>query len=335
MVKSEVTAGYERAEEFLRLAERDGSSDLLVIGHRAVGANALVLGWLETAETHLKQALALYNPAEHRSLLSLYAFDPRAITLAWLTLLDFLQGRSERARLRSVEAHAAAREVSHPPTLAYVLNHSIQLHQLMRDTAAVEALSRSLIELTNEQGFPFWAAAAKMQLGWLTATLEQPEAGAAAIREGLAAYRVTGSEHMVPYYLTLCAEAHAACGQVKVALKLVQEAIESVENTGERWYEAELHRLKGDWLRLSANPDDIGVETCLVRAKTIACTQGAKSWELRATISLARLWRDQGKLTEAQDLLLPVYSSFMEGLDSPDLVHAKVLLDELVGSREG
>src|SRR5215207_1144044 len=220
MVKGEVAAGYEVTEQFLHLAEQQGSSDLLVIGHRAVGANALVLGRLDTAEMHLQRALALYDPAEHKSLLALYAFDPRAIILAWLTLLDFLQGHAERAVLRSTEAIAAAREVAHPATLDYVLNHAIQLHQLIRDSAAVEELSTSLLELTDEHGFPFWAAAAKMQRGWLIASLGQPEAGIAAIREGLAAYRSTGSEHMVPYYLALRAEAHAACDQLDVAVTL-------------------------------------------------------------------------------------------------------------------
>jgi predicted ATPase len=332
IVKGEVPAGYEVAEEFLCLAERHSSSGLLVIGHRAIGASALLLGRLETAERHLQQALALYNPTEHGLLLSLYAFDPRAITLAWLILLDFLQGKVERAVQRSAEAITAAREVAHPATLAYVLNHAIQLHQLIRDTTATEEFSASLIELTNEHGFPFWAAAATMQRGWLTAILEEPEAGVTAIREGLAAYRVTGSEHMVPYYLTLHAEAHAACGQVDVALILVEEALASMGQSGERWYEAELYRMKGDWLSDSGGSYD-GIETCLVRARAVACAQGAKIWELRATISLARLWRDHGKLLEAYDLLMPIYSGFIEGLGTPDLIDAKALLDELDQSR--
>jgi predicted ATPase len=331
MVKGEVAAGYEVTEQFLHLAEQQGSSDLLVIGHRAVGANALVLGRLDSAEMHLQRALALYDPAEHKSLLALYAFDPRAIILAWLTLLDFLQGHAERAVLRSAEAVAAAREMAHPATLAYVLNHAIQLHQLIRDSAAVEELSGSLLELTDEHGFPFWAAAAKMQRGWLTTTLGQPETGAAAIREGLAAYRSTGSEHMVPYYLALRAEAHAACDQLDVALTLVEEALASVEQSGERWYEPELYRLKGDWLRTSANPDDVGAEACLVRASTIAHAQGAKSWELRAAISLARLWRDQGKRIEAHDLLEPVFGWPTNEFNTPDIADAKALLEELRG----
>jgi predicted ATPase len=199
MVKGEVPAGYEVTQEFLRLAERKGSSDVLVIGHRAVGANALVLGRLDVAETHLQRALALYDPAEHRSLHRLYAFDPGPIILAWLVLLDFLLGRVECALLRSNEAVATARDAAHPATRAYALNHAVQLRQLIRDRPAVDNLSSAQLVLTDEHGFPFWGATARMQRGWLAA-LERPPAGAIAIRDGLEAYRVTGSEHMVPYY---------------------------------------------------------------------------------------------------------------------------------------
>lgn len=332
-VKGELSRADDATREFLRLAQRDGSPDVLVIGHRSVAVTAFLSGRLTMARTHLEQALALYDPAKHRTLASLYAFDPRAVALAWLSLLLLVVGHGNEALLRLREALAAAQEVAHPATRAYALNHAVQLHQLLGNRAAVEAFSTDLLSLTGEHGFPFWSAAARMQRGWLMTSRGDPKGGAAQIGDGLAAYRTTGSDHMMPYYLGLHAEACVALGQVSEGLRLIEEGLTAVGRTGERWYEAEIYRLKGGLLLALAQPDATAAQTCFRKAIAIARGQGAKLWELRAASSLARLWREQGKRTEARDLLAPVYGCFTEGFDTCDLNEGKALLDELGEAR--
>jgi predicted ATPase len=328
-VKGELMRADDATREFLRLAQRDGSSDVLVIGHRSVAVTSFLLGRLTTARTHLEQALASYDPAKHRSLASLYAFDPRAVALAWLSLLLLVLGHGNVALLRSREALAAAQEVPHPATRAYALNHAVQFHQLLGDGAAVEELSTALLSLTGEHGFPFWSAAARMQRGWLMTSHGDPKGGAAQIGDGLAAYRTTGSDHMMPYYLALHAEACVGLGQVSEGLRLIEEGLAAVERTAERWYEAEIYRLKGGLLLALTQPDAAAAQTCFRHAIAIARRQGAKLWELRAASSLARHLREQGDRAEARDLLAPIHSWFTEGFGTRDLSEAKALLDEL------
>jgi class 3 adenylate cyclase/predicted ATPase len=332
-VKGELIRADDAAREFLRLAQQDGSSDVLLIGHRSVAVTSFLLGRLTIARTALEQALALYDPAKHRSLANLYAFDQRAIALAWLSLLLLISGYGNEGLLRSREALAAAEEVGHPATRAYVLNHAVQFHQLLGDGAAVEELSTALLSLTGEQGFPFWSAAARMQRGWLMTSQADPKAGAAQIGDGLAAYRTTGSDHMMPYYLALHAEACVALGQVSEGLRLIEEGVAAVERTAERWYEAEIYRLKGDLLLALAPPDAAAAQTCFRSALAISRERGAKRWELRAATSLARLWREQGKRTEARELLAPIHGWFTDGFDTRDLSEAKALLDGLEEAR--
>jgi predicted ATPase/class 3 adenylate cyclase len=332
-VKGELIRADDATREFLRLAQRDGSSDVLVIGHRSVAVTSFLLGRLTIALTHLEQALAFYEPAKHRSLASLYGFDPRAVALAWLSLLLLVLGHGNAALSRSREALAAAQEVAHPATRAYALNHAVQLHQLLGDGAAVEELSADLLSLTGEQGFPFWSAAARMQRGWLMTIRGDSKGGAAQIGDGLAAYRNTGSDHMMPYYFALHADACVALGQISEGLSLIEQGLAAVARTDERWYEAEMYRLKGDLLLAIAQPDAADAQTCFRHAIAIAREQGAKLWELRATSSLARLWREQGKRTEARDLLAPIHGWFTDGFDTRDLNEAKALLNELEEAR--
>jgi predicted ATPase len=149
------------------------------------------------------------------------------------------------------------------------------------------------------------------------------------MREGVAAYRATGSELEVPYRLCVLAEVHAKAGQAAAALRVLDEASALMERTGERWYEAELHRLTGMALLGLPEPDRVGAEASFSRAMAIARAQGTRLWELRGATSLARIWAEQGERRRAQDVLAPIYGWFTEGSDTPDLVEAKALLDEL------
>ena len=183
--------------------------------------------------------------------------------------------------------------------------------------------------LAAEQSFPFWLALGTIYQGWALADGGQAEAGIARVRAGLAGYWATGAQHRSPYLLALLAEVHGKAGETSEALDVVAEALARVEKTGECWFEAELHRLRGEMLLRTHPADHARAEASLRKAIDVARVQGAKWWELRASTSLARHWRDQDRNREARDLLAQVYGWFTEGFDTLDLKYAKALLDEL------
>ena len=200
---------------------------------------------------------------------------------------------------------------------------------LLRDSATARTHAAESVSIATEQAFPYWSAHAKIVGGWATAHQDKPRAGVAAILEGLGAYRSTGSAVFMPLLLWALADAHRMAGDADAGLTAIRDGLAAAEGSGELWWHAELHRLRGVLL-LESRPDVMeGAETAFHAAISIAREQGAKSWELRAATSLARLWQSQGKRQEAHDLLAPVYAWFTEGFDTADLKDAKALLDEL------
>jgi predicted ATPase len=184
--------------------------------------------------------------------------------------------------------------------------------------------------LATEQGFPQWLAAGTFFRGWALAAQGQAEAGIAQLCQGLAAWRATGAEIGRPRWLTMLAEAYGSVGQTEAGLTVLAEALALVGTTGQRVYEADLHRLQGELVLLHAGADGgAEAEPCFQQALAVAGRQQAKSLELRAAINLARLWQQQGKQVEARDLLAPIYGWFTEGFDTADLQEAKTLLEEL------
>jgi predicted ATPase len=186
-----------------------------------------------------------------------------------------------------------------------------------------------MIELSTEQDFPHFLAAATVIRGWALTQSGEVEIGFAQLRQGSPAWRATGAELFEPYFLGLQAEAQGRVGAAGEGLDLVAKALDRVEETTERWFEAELHRIMGELMLRLPKADPGAVETQFEHAAATARQQGAKLWELRAAISMARLWRDQGKLQQARELLAPVYGWFTEGFDTMDLKEAKALLAEL------
>ena len=184
-----------------------------------------------------------------------------------------------------------------------------------------------MIALAAEQGFAFWRAYGTICRGWINVKNGDVREGMSLLRNGLAAYRATGAETYMPHHITLLARACEVAGQIEEALTLLDDALQIVERTGERWFAAELNRHKGQLLLRQGRSE--AAEELYRQALSIAEEQGAKLWELRAAMSLARLRRDQGRLTEARDLLAPVYGWFTEGFDTPDLKDANALLDKL------
>jgi predicted ATPase len=227
------------------------------------------------------------------------------------------------------EALTLAQELTHPFSLVYALNMAVLVHHFRREVQAVQERAEALIGLSTEQGFPMWLAYGTIMRGWaLTAQGEGAE-GIAQMRQGLVAHRATGAEIQRPYFLSLLAEAHGEVGQPEEGLTALVEALAIVDNTGERYWEAELHRRKGEFLLMKQGQKVGEAEECFRQALETARRQQAKSLELRVAMSLSRLWQQQGKQEEAHQLLAEIYGWFTEGFDTADLQEAKVLLEEL------
>jgi predicted ATPase len=222
-----------------------------------------------------------------------------------------------------------AHTLAHPYTLAFAVGNMMQVHQYRREVLAVQQWAETATALTEEHGFRQWQAAVACLQGWSCAMQGHDTEGIAQIEQGLAAYRVTGAQVWTPHVLALLAEAHEYAGQAEAGLRTLTDALALVEKNGERHCEAELYRLKGELLLQQNSNNQAEAENCFHHAIDIARNQDAKSWELRAATSLARLWHQQGKRQEAYDLLASVYGWFTEGFDTLDLKDAKTLLDEL------
>jgi predicted ATPase len=328
-VRGEFAKSDALAEELLRLGEQRNDTDLLLIGHRIVGASAFYLGRFIPARAHLEQAMDLYDPRRHRSLALLYGYDARVVTQCYLVKTLFVLGHADQALALCRDALAEARQLA-PGSLAFALNYASYLHHFRRERDAVRRRADELVLLSDVQAFPYWLAAGKLLRGWAISDEGHSDTGLAIMRDGLAGWRTTEAGLYMPYNLALLADAHAKAGRPGEALSFVAEALAWSQRTGERWFEAEQHRLKGELLRShSGNEDEAG--SCLQKALNMARAQSARSWELRAAMSLARLWRDQGNRDEAHALLAPVHGWFTEGFDTPDLKDATALLNELRG----
>jgi predicted ATPase len=305
----------------------------------------MFLGEFVAAHEHLEHGIALYDPVRHRSHAYLYGQEPGVfcrVMGAWdLCLL----GYSDQALIRSQEALVVAQEVAHPLSLTAAQTVFAFTHQFRREGHAAQEHAETAVGLCSQHGFPFFLGLATIMLGWARAEQGHTEEGIAQMRQGIADYQATGAELPKPRIIALLAEALGKVGQPEEGLNVLAEALAVVNKNGERDYEAELYRLKGELIlqqfkvqgstfqatdpRL-LTPDSQGeAEACFLKAIEIAQKQQAKSWELRASTSLARLWQQQGKATEAHKLLSDVYNWFTEGFDTKDLQEAKALLEEL------
>ena len=220
-----------------------------------------------------------------------------------------------------------ARRLAHPPSLAGALAIGVRLLWLVGDDAALDEWVNELVAVATEQGFPHWRAQGEIYRGWAKVKSGDFTEGVSLLRNGSTSYRSSGAELFVPHYMALLAVACEIAGQVEESLTLLDDALHVIERTGERWFAAELNRHKGQLLLRSGYPD--AARELYLQALSIAEVQGAKFWELRAAISLARFRRDQKRSTEARAVLAPVCAWFTEGFDTPELKEAKALLDEL------
>jgi predicted ATPase len=320
---------YTLSAQFLTLAQQMHDPVMLPAAHRAVGTTVFFLGGTAEAHTHFAQGIALYDPQQHHVAVLLYGEDAGVVCRSFAAWALWCQGYPDQGLARSQQAVTLARQLAHPFSLGFAWGHAAMLHAFRREMRAAQERADAAIRLTTAQGFPFWRAWGALLRGWALAQQGQAPEGLEQMTHGLMTYGATGAELVCPYFLALLAEAHGTLGEPEAGLAVLTEALTLVETTGERWSEAELYRLRGELL-LQQNADNhLEAEACFQHALDIARNQRAKSFELRAATSLARLWQQQGKRQEAHDLLAPVYSWFTEGFDTLDLKDAKGLLDAL------
>jgi class 3 adenylate cyclase/predicted ATPase len=319
----------DHAARFLTLAEKQGAAGPLMVGHRLMGTSLVSTGDIAKARAHCDKAIALYDPVEHRPLATRFGQDVGVAILFWRSWALWLLGYPEAALADADDALKNAREIGHAGTLMYILHGATWTHIQCGDYAIAAAQSQELIALADEKGAPYWKALGMMNQGWVLARTGNASDAIKMLTSGITAYRSTGSTIFITFYLLNLAHARAELGQLEEAWRGIGEAMTAVETTKETWCEAEVHRTAGEIGQLSPEPDAAKAEAYFERALAVAREQQAKSWELRAAMSMARLWRDQGKPKEARELLAPVYGWFTEGFDTVDLKEAKALLDEL------
>jgi predicted ATPase len=301
----------------------------LLVAHDVMGDTLFWLGEFAAARSHLEQGAALYDVRQRQSHIFLYGYDSGVACLGFGAWALWFLGYPDQALRRAQGALSLARELAHPFSLAFGLQFVAQLHHYRLEYTLARDLATEVIAVSNEQGFPLWSGMGTIVRGWALAKEGQGIEGLAQVRQGIAEWQVTGFELEWPHFLALLAEVHEAVDQPREGLKLLVEARAAADKTGERFWDAEMHRLHGE-LSLQVATTEMGrPEESFLKAIEIAHRQQAKSLELRAVMSLSRLWKRQGKKDEARQMLAAIYAWFTEGHDTPDLREAKALLEEL------
>jgi class 3 adenylate cyclase/predicted ATPase len=323
LYRGELDLALRLDEDLLRLTSQRADAAGLILGHLSSGRDLFFVGRFALSRSHLEEALALYDSNSSRWLI-----EQAGASSAYLGIVLFCAGYPDQAMALSTAALADTRRQAHPPSLAGCLATCIRLSLTAGDNAALGEWLDELVMITTEQGFPHWRAMITICRGWVAVKSGDVAEGISLVRSGSAASRTYSAWR--PHNIALLATVCEIAEQIDEALNLMDEALQIVENTGERWFEAELYRHKGKLLLRQGHTEV--AEEFYRKALSISQEQEAKMWELRAAVSLARLRRDQGRRDEVRDLLAPVYGWFTEGFDTPDLKDAKALLDELDGA---
>ena len=329
LARSQFHTARELGETLLRLAQQAHGASLSVIAHYALGATWLFLGALPAARQHLEEGIARYTSDQRRAPLFRMGHDPGVACRVHAAQTLWVLGYPDQALARIREALALAHELSHPYSLAFARCRAAFVFQLFRDVPAVHEQAEAAVTLSTEQGFPQWVAWGASLRGWAWAMQGQGAEGIAEVRQGIATCRATGDALYVPSLCTVLADVADHLGHTEDGLQALTEAHTLVEQHEERWWEAEVCRLRGVLLLRQTGTSQGEAETWLQQALDVARRQEAKALELRAAMSLSRLWQQQGKRDAARELLAPIYSWFTEGFDTADLQEAKALLEEL------
>ena len=317
------------AAEFMMLAEKQGATVPLLIGHRVMGISLFWTGEIAKGRKHLDQAANLYEPREHRPLATRFGHDPGVAALINRAFALWSLGYPRAALEDADHAVKNAREIDQAATLMYALSNATWSHIYCGNYQTATELVQELLPLAQEKRAAYWTAFGLINQGYLWALTGSRSSGVSTLSSGIAAWRLTGANIWTPFFVSRLAHAYAELGDFQEASRCIEEAIEAVKTTKERWCEADISRIAGEIALTSPERDAVKAEEYFERALLVARQQQAKSWELRASVSLARLWRSQGQVQQARELLAPVYGWFTEGFDTLDLKEAKALLDEL------
>jgi class 3 adenylate cyclase/predicted ATPase len=317
------------ASRFLTLGEKEGTVVPLVVGHRTMGSTLALMGDLVEAKAHYDAALALYRPTEHRRLMTRFGQDLRVTCLAFRSMDLWLLGYPEAALGDADCALMEAREIDHAATLMFTLNFPILVNTYCGNYDAAKERLEELVALAEEKAAPFRKAEGVLRRGYILTLTGKAATAVEMVTSGIDLWRSAGSTIFTPEHQFMLAIAHADSGQFDDAWRCISEAMTAMQATQERWCEAEVHRVAGEIALKSPQYDVVKAQAYFEHSLTLARAQQAKSWELRAAMSLARLLYDQGKRQTAHDLLAPVYDWFTEGFGTSDLRKAKALLGEI------
>ena len=328
LVRGQLSKARGFGEQLLDLAQGQEDTALLIGANHALGQSLYFLGNLDDARAHVEQGMTLYRPQQHRfpNWPGGHPGEQCFLYGAW-TL--WLLGYPDQALQKSREALTLIKELSHPFSLASALDFTALLHQLRGEAPEAQERSENAMELCTEQRITFYLEMGRIIRGWALAVQGQAKEGIAHIKQGLNAIRATGAALWRTHFLAMLAHACKEAGQTEEAFEALEEAFDIMATTRERYYEAEMYRLKGELFRQQPAPDTLQAEMCFKQALAAARSQNARSWELRAAMSLSRLLQQQGKPADARQVLAPVYGWFTEGFDTADLHDAKTLLEEL------
>jgi predicted ATPase/class 3 adenylate cyclase len=319
----------ELAQQFHALAQTQSATIPQMIGHMLMGISLVLVGEIAQGRAHLDRTIALYEPGEHRALATRFGHDVRMTAFCWRALALWMLGHPDATAADIEAALEDAREMEHAATSMFALSHTSLAHALRRDQAASGVLAEQLVALAEDKGSLYWKSYGMMLQGWGLAETGQASDAIPLATTATAAMRSTGATAYAPWYLSYMAKAHAQLGQLDDARRSIAEAMTAAKVTGEKWCEADIHRTAGEIALMAPDQDTAKAEAYFIRALSIARTQQARSFELRAATRLARLWHDQGKGRQARDLLAPVLGSFAEGFATADLIEAKSLLATL------
>jgi TOMM system kinase/cyclase fusion protein len=332
IVRADLTKHREVGAQFLSLAEQRSDAILLAVAHWLTGVNLFHVGEFAPGLAHLEQAYARYDPQHHPTYVTQFGVDVGVFALSYISHALWGLGYPDQAVQRSRETLALAQEVHHPFSIALAQNYAAMLQQFHCEQHTANTHAEIALTVCTEQGFAYYLAWATIIQGWVVAETGRREEGRAQMHRGLTTLQATGGGLRIPYYLALLAEAYGNHGEPGEGLHVLADAFDHVQHTGECWWEAELHRRQGELLLQGAGRRRQAAETpeaCFHRALEVARRQQAKALELRAAMSLSRLWQQQGKHDAARQMLAEVYGWFSEGFDTVDLQEAKVLLEQL------
>jgi predicted ATPase len=329
LVRGDVQSANALAEQLMRRADNTADSALVLYARIARGVASYFMGDFTSAMEHLEVGISIYDPDCHQPLILRYGFDAGVWCLCYAAATHWQLGYPDRALKRSDEARALAQKLSHPLNLAQAELWSSILRQFRLEAQVVVETADSLIKRSAEHGITDWLDWATCLRGWAMAARGNHEEGIAKIEESLAALGAKGAGVWRPYFLCMLADACTKAGRSEQGLGALTEALTAAEKHEEREHEAQIHRLKGELLLRQTDSNAAEAQKCFERAIEIARKQSAKSFELRATVSLARLFRDTGRSDEARTMLADIYGWFTEGFDTADLKDAKAMLDEL------